>query len=147
MCQGVHACLSAASWTICQLRLNWRWVATPRGCTGPRGGLSLISSIKPPCVMAADPWQNIGCVGRPLLATNNTSSGLTSCQEEPSIYCCQEVRGDGKDGTLVHLCGASSRTPCYNDAQCLWVMKQSDDRSEGKSLVFFVELFNFFHMK
>ena len=61
-------------WTVCQLRLAWRWVATPQGCAGLRGGLSLISSIRPPCVMAADPRRSAGRDGRPVLGTNNARS-------------------------------------------------------------------------
>lgn len=71
VCEDVHASVSAAWWTICQLRLTWCWVATPRGCAGLRGRLSLISSIRPPCVMAADPRRSIGRDGRPVLGTND----------------------------------------------------------------------------
>lgn len=114
MCEWVHACVSATWWTVCQLRLTWHWVATPRGCAGLWGRLSLISSIRPPCVMAADPRQSVGpwpLFGRcwtPVMP----GSGLTSCQEQPSLSCCQIVSGEGKNGTLDNVCWASSRTPC-----------------------------------
>lgn len=78
MCECVHPCVCAAWWTDCQLELTWRRVATPRGCAGLRGGLSLISSIRPPCVMAADPRRSFGCDARPVWAPVTAGSGLTS---------------------------------------------------------------------
>lgn len=44
---------------VCQLRLSWRWVATPCGCTDLRDRLPLISSIMPQCMMGADPWPSL----------------------------------------------------------------------------------------
>lgn len=137
LCGCVHGCVSAACWTVCQLRLTWRWVATPRGCAGLWGGLSLISSIRLPCVMVADPRRSVGRDARPLgqgRAPIMPGSGLTSCQEQPSLSCCQIVSGDGKDGTLGNLRWASSRTPCEN-APCLWVIDGGGDGWEGGSVV------------
>lgn len=54
VCECVCVCMHTL-WLDCQLRLAWHWVATPQGRAGLRGGLFLISSIRLPCVMAADP--------------------------------------------------------------------------------------------